>query len=446
MPIRRTLVLLLAAALFAAGCSVPHANAPLKLSGTVDTIQVDVASQIPGQVLSLPDEGQTVRKNAVIVRLDVKEYQDRVKQAQAALDSARQAVRQARLNAEYRAAAAEAGQHGAGAGVNVSRMRVDQARHQLTLEGQRTDALIAEAQAQVSAAREAVEEARARVREAQTRAQLADRDRQRNEDLLKQGFIPPQRADQTRTAAIQAHQQVTQAMAGRDQAAAGLRQAQAHLDEARSLQASVRAREAQVAEAESSVEQARAQYQSARSEDVRVRAAWSEVHTAAARVKEAEAALALARTQLAHGVLKAPVDGIVSEKIVEAGEQITPGQPLLRVSRLSRVWVDVYVPEDRLHAVWLGMKARIQADVAGGSQRAVEGTLTFLSPDAEFTPKNVQTQEERATLVYRAKVLADNPEQVLKPGMPVDVVLDTEQARPPGVAPGKAGQIPEKAP
>ena len=98
------------------------------------------------------------------------------------------------------------------------------------------------------------------------------------------------------------------------------------------------------------------------------------------------------------------------------------GSTLVTVSCLSNVWLSVYVPENRLSKVRLGKPARVRID---GVAKAFDGVVSFVSEEAEFTPKNVQTPEERSKLVYRVKIALANPDGVFKPGMPADGYLDT---------------------
>lgn len=142
---------------------------------------------------------------------------------------------------------------------------------------------------------------------------------------------------------------------------------------------------------------------------------------AAARVKGAEAQVSQARTRLEETTLLAPTSGIVLSKNIEAGEQVAPGTPVVTIGRLEDVWIRGYVPENELPRIKLGQKARVSVDGLKG--RVFEGRLDFIAQEAEFTPKNVQTEKERVRLVYRIKITVPNPDLTLKPGMPADAVL-----------------------
>jgi HlyD family secretion protein len=148
-----------------------------------------------------------------------------------------------------------------------------------------------------------------------------------------------------------------------------------------------------------------------------------QVDQARARLQQAEEALALARTRLGYATLAAPMDGVVLAENVEAGEFVAAGTPVVTIGALDPVWLRAYIGETDLGRVRLGQSARVVTDSYPG--KAYQGTVTFIAQDAEFTPKNVQTEKERVKLVYRIKITLPNPDQELKPGMPADAELDT---------------------
>lgn len=135
----------------------------------------------------------------------------------------------------------------------------------------------------------------------------------------------------------------------------------------------------------------------------------------------AVAKLAIAEKAISDCAVKAPMDGVVTTRSCEEGEFVGMGTPLITLSRLDEVWLSVYIPEDRLSRVKLGQPARVKID---GDKTVYNGIITFVSPEAEFTPKNVQTPDERAKLVYRVKITLPNPNGVFKPGMPADGFLE----------------------
>jgi HlyD family secretion protein len=145
-----------------------------------------------------------------------------------------------------------------------------------------------------------------------------------------------------------------------------------------------------------------------------------EIDAARAKVAAADAQIAVLDKSLSDAKVIAPVSGIVTQKLVDAGEIIAKGTPLVVVTDLDNAWANLFVPEPMVPRVKLGQSATVTTDAGG---QALSGKVTFISPKAEFTPRNVQTAEERSKLVYRIKVSVDNRAGVLKPGMPVDADL-----------------------
>jgi len=142
-----------------------------------------------------------------------------------------------------------------------------------------------------------------------------------------------------------------------------------------------------------------------------------ELDAAQARIAAVDAQIATLDSDVAEATITAAADGVVSSRLVEPGELVTPRVPLLVIVDLDRAWATAYVEEPRVAAITIGQAATVITD--GGHRLA--GTVTFVSPRAEFTPRNVQTASERAKLVYRVKVSVDNRAGILKPGMPVEV-------------------------
>ena len=146
-----------------------------------------------------------------------------------------------------------------------------------------------------------------------------------------------------------------------------------------------------------------------------------QIAAAEQRVKQSEAGLLISEERLKDTVLNAPVSGVILKKNVEAGDTIASGVPVCTIGDLENPWVKVYVKEDKLGLVKLGQKAEIRVDSYPG--KFYEGLVTYISSEAEFTPKNVQTQEERVKLVFGVKISVKNLKDELKPGMPADVKI-----------------------
>jgi membrane fusion protein YbhG len=138
-----------------------------------------------------------------------------------------------------------------------------------------------------------------------------------------------------------------------------------------------------------------------------------------ARVAAADAQIAALRKNVTDAVLTSPVAGIVTAKLADAGETIAPRTPVVAITDLDHAWANVYVDEPVVPRLRLGQAVTLVTDAG----QRLQGSITFISPKAEFTPRNVQTAAERSKLVYRIKVSADNRDGVLKPGMPVEAEL-----------------------
>lgn len=152
-----------------------------------------------------------------------------------------------------------------------------------------------------------------------------------------------------------------------------------------------------------------------------------EIDAARAGLAQAEAALARAEAVLANAVISAPVAGVVSVRNREPGESVVPGAPVLSLRSPDDRWVRIYVREDRVGAVRLGQAAEIRTDTY--PERPFEGVVEYIAGEAEFTPRTVQTTEERTKLVYAVKVrIQGDPEGALKPGLPVDVRIEPAPA------------------
>ncbi len=142
---------------------------------------------------------------------------------------------------------------------------------------------------------------------------------------------------------------------------------------------------------------------------------------AIAQLRQTRAALAASQDRLRDMVITAPVSGVVLRKNSEAGETVAAGAAVYTLGDLENPWIRVYVKEDKLGLVKLGQKAEVMTD--SFPKKTYLGIVTMISSEAEFTPKNVQTQEERVKLVFALKVSVKNENEELKPGMPADVKI-----------------------
>ena len=225
-----------------------------------------------------------------------------------------------------------------------------------------------------------------------------------------------------------AQAQVDIAEAGLDAAEAALVQAQAAPETSEDL----------VARADAGVAAAQAQVKVAEGQQAQAQAALDRLLSGAteqeiamlrAQVSQAEAALAAAEAalkaldiELERTALTAPAGGVILERLVHEGELAVPGAALFTLADLDQVTLTVYVPEAELGKVALGQEVEVTVDAY---DQAFPGRVTHIASQAEFTPKNVQTQEERVHMVFAVKIRLDNPDHALKPGMPADAIFSS---------------------
>ncbi|OAI26302.1 MULTISPECIES: secretion protein HlyD [Methylomonas] len=176
--------------------------------------------------------------------------------------------------------------------------------------------------------------------------------------------------------------------------------------------------------AEANHQEAQARLKSARDNLALLEAGFrsEDISQAKADLAQTEAALATASLQLNDTVLTAPADGIILTRAQEAGAILQAGTPVFTLSLVNPVWIRAYVHEPDLGRIHPGMKVKIRTDSVGG--KPYKGQIGYISPRAEFTPKTVETTELRTSLVYRLRIVIENPDDGLRQGMPVTVNLD----------------------
>ncbi|MCK7503402.1 MAG: efflux RND transporter periplasmic adaptor subunit [Desulfobacterales bacterium] len=153
----------------------------------------------------------------------------------------------------------------------------------------------------------------------------------------------------------------------------------------------------------------------------RIDAAKQDIEVATAQINSISASLNQASIQLAYTQLKSPIDGIITSRNIEPGETVNSGREVITVSDLSRVDLKIFVDETEIGKVKPGQKVDVKVDTFPG--KTYTGTVSFISPEGEFTPKIIQTKKERVKLVYLVKVSIANPNFELKSGMPADAWL-----------------------
>ena len=235
--------------------------------------------------------------------------------------------------------------------------------------------------------------------------------------------VPPDVMDEARYRQATSAYQAWQAWTGATQADVAASGAERYASELAqqlanplSLQAQANGAEAQYQVATAAVYMAEAQL-----EGLKMGATPEQIAALEAQVEMARAALDVLLVQRDKFVLQAPISGLVLERPVRVGEVALPGAPLMTLADLEHMTLTVYVPEDQLGRVYLGQPVSVTVDAY--PDRAFPGTVMHISNEAEFTPRNIQTQEERVNMVFGVEVDLPNPDHALKPGMPADAVL-----------------------
>jgi HlyD family secretion protein len=220
------------------------------------------------------------------------------------------------------------------------------------------------------------------------------------------------RLRQSRAAAEAARTQVEMAAIGVRQAESNLEQANIEFERAATLIRSGSANQQQYDRAKTAFDQAKLAREQAEASS----------RAAAAQLTNALAQVDLLQDQANDHFPISPTNGVVVERYVEPGELVAAGRPLVRIARLDTVWVKIYLPPSDLARVALGSHAKV--DPEAENIEPLDGVISWISQEAEFTPKNVQTKEARAGLLYAVKITIPNINQVLKIGMPVSVVVE----------------------
>jgi HlyD family secretion protein len=407
----------------------------LLASGTIEATEVSASFRIAGRVIErVVDEGDRVKAGDLVARLESEELGAEVDRLRAALESSQTRVPQLETEVAWRQ--------------ELMRRNVEEARATRLAREERLAELlagsrpqeIAEAQAAL-VSRQArlaelragsrpqdIQKAEAEVQEARAVLRHAETDVQRLDVLVPAGAATEQSRDAARAALEVARERLRHALERLDLVKEGprqeeIRRADADVQQAIARLALVREgpRPEEIRRAVAEVGEAEAALRRAQAGELEVALTRQRLATLRADIARDRAALAAADAQLGYTVLRSPHAGVVLRKHVEPGEMIAAGTPAVTLADLRNIWLRIYVPEPQLGRIKLGQIADITTDSYPG--RPYRGTVTFISAEAEFTPKNVQTQEERVKLVFAVKITVDNPEQELKPGMPADAVV-----------------------
>jgi multidrug efflux pump subunit AcrA (membrane-fusion protein) len=405
---------------------------PLEASGFIEAEEVDIASELGGRVVEmLAEEGEDVEAEQVLVRLDPTMIDRQIDVAQAALEMAEAKLAQAEAGARAEAIRqAEANVQRA----EAARDGAEQAWQDaiaLRDNPQELDARIAQARAEVAAAKAALDQAVA-LKDA---AEIAYENYWDGKEALGEAAEKIQQIPEPQRPPLPAPPfsfhlipneywnawiGVNSAGARYDGARATLNNLYRMRNDPQQMEAQVDAAEAQARAAEAAARQAQAQL-----EALRAGASDEEIAAVEAQVAQAEATLQGLVIQRDKLTVSAPVGGLVLERVLREGELASPGATLLTLGDLDEVTLTIYVPENRLGQVQLGQVAEVEVD--SFPDRVFEGQIVAIANEAEFTPRNVQTQEERVNMVFAVDIRIPNPDHALKPGLPADARIVTEE-------------------
>lgn len=355
----------------------------IHLSGNIEMTQVAVAFKYPGRVMSIEvEEGATVRKGQILARSDRESITRQKERDQAAVASAQSAYQQLTTAVAWQKQSVEREIE-----LRTAELRAVQAQLSEALAGSRP---------------QEVQQAEAAVSDAKTQNAQAKADWDRAQKLFADEDISRAQYDQFKTRF--------------DSTSALVRQAEMRLSIVREgpRKENIELIRAQVARAQAALKAAENNRLEVKRRELEAQGRLSEVDRAKAQV-------AVLDVQLNDATAEAPVDGVVLNKNADLGEVLNAGVPVITIGETAKPWVRGYITEAQLGKVKLGDKVKVTTDSYPG--KTYEGRVTFIASEAEFTPKQIQTQEERIKLVYRIKVELQNPNNELKLNMPVDAVI-----------------------
>jgi HlyD family secretion protein len=379
---------------------------PLTASGTIRASELRVSSDMGGRLSAVQAEtGAVVEAGQTVAELDAAPYLLELGPAEAAV-----AVARADLEVLL-------------AGANPAELAAAQAALQLA-EAERDSAQAAWKNAQAAAKNP--QELDAQIVEAHTQVALAEQgvelaEAQLAAQELSYGLVVDKKGEVERRAAELELQAAREALAV---AEANLGTAQALLDQLTRIRrnpvgliAQANAAEGQYRVAEEGVAVARAKLA-----DMTAGPTAEEIAITEVTVRQAEAKLATVQVKLARCRLASPIDGIVTSQALRAGELAAPAATILTVADLSTLRLEVYVPEGRIGHVYRGQPVMVEVD--SYPDQSFPGQVMRIGDEPEFTPRNVATAEERLNTFYTVAIRLDNPERVLKPGMPADATFE----------------------
>jgi HlyD family secretion protein len=363
----------------------PEATNKIVVSGNIELTQVDIAFKTSGRVIERTvNEGDVVEKGKEIARLDREQLLHQRDTATAALATADAQLAESKSALKWQEESMQAD-------LQLKNADLNAAQSQLL-------------QLQNGARPQELQQATAAVAAAQSQYDGAKKDWDRAQTLYKNDDISTSQYDQFRTRF--------------ESADANLKQVK---EQANLVQAGPRAETIESAKAQ--VERARAALRAGQANSIETKRREEDLVARQGDIDRAKAQIALIDSQLADTIAVSPINGIVLVKAADVGEVLAPGTSVVTVGDIEHPWLRAYIREQDLGRVKLGDKVKVTTD--SFKDKIYDGHVSFVSSDAEFTPKQIQTAEERVKLVYRIKIDIDNSRGELKSNMPADAEILT---------------------
>jgi HlyD family secretion protein len=355
----------------------------IKISGNIEFEEIDMSFKLPGKLVELAvDEGDMVKAGQKLARADVAEIEQQFQGAKAGVSAADSALTQLHTAISYQEAVIQDD-----TAARRAELQAAEARLQEFLNGSRP---------------QEIQQARAAVEEARSQREQARLDWQRAQTLFKDDDISKSQFDQFRMRA-----EVTEAALKRAEEAYALVKAGP--------------RKEQIDQQRAQVERAGAALRASEANAIDLKRRKQEVAMREAEIERARSQSGYYQVQLNDRLMLAPVNAVVLTKSSEPGEVLAGGATVVTLGDIARPWVRGYINETKLGRIKYGMPAEITTDSYPG--KTYKGKISFIASEAEFTPKQIQTQDERVKLVYRIKIDVENQNQELKSNMPVDAVI-----------------------
>jgi HlyD family secretion protein len=404
------LLLLVALALvpICSGCQGTEVAGAIEASGTIEAEEVVIASEFGGRVEDiLVDEGDEVEAGQLVVVLDTALLEAQIGEAEAALTAAQ-------ANLERVKAGARPGEIQTAEALLEQAIAARDGAEQAWQDAMALRNNPQQLEAQIDQARTQAEQAEHGVAQAQAQLQTL---------IIQRDAYAGAGDEESKTRYAALDQQVQGAEAAVAIAEEQMAGAQTQLDDLLEMRSNPVALDTTVNQAKARYDDAVAAVEVAQAslDALVARPTEEEVSVAQAQVSQAEAALGMLQVQVDKMSLTSPLSGLVSNRAIHVGETASPGATLMTIANLEEVKLTVYIPENRYGRIQLGQQVDVEVDSYPG--QVYQGQVVYISSEAEFTPRNVQTKEERVNTVFAVKILIPNPDRDLKPGMPADATI-----------------------